>query len=59
LTQLAAATAANGTSLPTIGGIVLVKAFNPRAVTSAPLVASTYDVPSCVFVMGEFPDLLE
>ena len=40
LTILAAATEANGTNLPKIGGTFLHNAFKPNAVVSAPVVAS-------------------
>ena len=48
LTQLAAATAAKGTKRPTRAGIDFVRLFRPKAVTRAPEVASTYEVPSCL-----------
>ena len=48
LTQLAAATATKGTNLPTNFGAFLTREFNPNAVTKAPPVASTYDVPNCL-----------
>ena len=57
LTQLAAATAAKGTNLPTSGGIFLVREFRPKAVTSAPDVAHTYENANCSFGIGFFPDL--
>ena len=41
LTQLAAATAPNGTKRPINGGIDLTKLFNPNAVPRAPPVAKT------------------
>lgn len=49
LTQLAAATAQNGTKRPTNGGAFLTKLFRPRAVANAPEVANAYEVPSCLF----------
>lgn len=46
LTQLAAATAQKGTNRPINGGMTDVNRFNPKAVTSAPVVAQTYEVAS-------------
>ena len=54
LTQFAAATAARGTSRPTIpaakAGLLAIILLNPRAVTTLAVVAATYAVPSCSFV---------
>lgn len=50
LTQLAAATAQNGTKRPTMAGAFLTAAFSVNAVASAPPVAITYDVASCLCV---------
>ena len=44
LTQFAAATAQKGTNRPINGGACFTRAFSPRAVTKAPVVAATYDV---------------
>ena len=49
LTQFAAATAQKGTNLPINGGMTETNRFNPSAVTSAPVVAQTYEVASCLF----------
>ena len=46
LIQLAPATAANGTSLPKMGGSLATEAFNERAVPKAPPVANKYDCPN-------------
>lgn len=51
LTQLAAATAANGTKRPNNGGKRLARLFSDKAVTSAPDVAKQYDFTNCLFVI--------
>jgi len=48
LTQLATATAQNGTNRPTIGGAFLTMLFNVSALPNAPPVAMKYDFASCL-----------
>lgn len=57
LTQLAAATAANGTKRPKIGGMRRVIELRKRAVAVADDVAMANDVPNRVVEIGLSPDL--
>ena len=59
LMQLAAATAQKGTKRPISGGASLVKELRPRAVTRAPPVAQTYDMPNWDTGIGVAPLLFE
>lgn len=51
LTQLAAATAVNGTKRPNKGGKRLAKLFSDKAVTRAPDVAKQYDLTNCLIII--------
>ena len=57
LTQLAAATATNGTNRPKIGGIRFVREFKKSAVAVAEDVAMANDVANRFVDIGLSPDL--
>ena len=55
LMQLAAATAANGTKRPTMGGRFFTRRLSPSAVVHAPVVAAMYDPARRCVEMGVSP----